>query len=131
MRHRVFVEEQGVSADIEYDGLDATATHVVAWVGNRVVGTARLVAEGRIGRVGRMAVLPEFRGQGIGGQLLSAVATLARSEGLTGVYVHAQVHAADFYRRFGFVAEGREFVEAGIAHIKMVTSFTPLEEASS
>ncbi|MGI6609148.1 MAG: GNAT family N-acetyltransferase [Limnochordia bacterium] len=131
VRRKVFVEEQGVSTEIEYDGLDAIAKHVVAWLDDQVVGTARLVAEGQVGRVGRMAVLPEFRGQGVGGKLLSAVVAIARGEGLVGVYVHAQVHAADFYQRFGFVAEGEEFMEAGIPHIRMITSFSSLGEASS
>jgi predicted GNAT family N-acyltransferase len=131
VRHRVFVEEQGVAPQLESDGRDAHAKHVVAWLGDQVVGTARLVVEGQVGRIGRMAVLREYRGQGVGGRLLAALMKLARSEGLVAVYVHAQLTAVDFYRRAGFVTEGEEFSEANIPHIKMVASFDSLKEATS
>ncbi|NLN18251.1 MAG: GNAT family N-acetyltransferase [Firmicutes bacterium] len=131
VRRRVFVEEQGVAPQLESDGLDASARHVVAWLGDQVIGTARLVIEDRVGRIGRMAVLREHRGQGVGSRLLSALLDVARREGLEGVYVHAQLTAVGFYGRFGFVPEGEEFLEAGIPHIKMVASFDSLEEATS
>jgi predicted GNAT family N-acyltransferase len=131
VRRNVFVEEQGVAPELEYDGLDAAAKHVIARVDDQVIGTARLVVEGDVGRVGRMAVLKTYRGQGVGGALLNALLALAREQKLAGVYVHAQIQAVDFYGRFGFVAEGAQFDEAGIPHVKMTIPTALLGEAQT
>lgn len=120
IRKTVFVQEQGVPADLEWDGKDRECTHVLAElvIGAKrdAVGTGRLLPDGKIGR---MAVLSKYRGKGIGGEILTALVEAARSRGLHEVYLHAQSHAMAFYQRFGFVVEGDEFQEAGIPHLKM------------
>ena len=120
VRARTFVEEMGVPAELEHDAADATATHVVALQDGRVVATGRLLlqAEGRC-RIGRMAVVRELRGRGLGTGVLSALEDEARRRGMTEAVLHAQVHARDFYARLGYTGEGGEFTEAGLRHIVM------------
>jgi predicted GNAT family N-acyltransferase len=114
VRTRVFVEEQAVSEAEEWDGLDPACTHVVAEVPEEgVVGTGRLHPSGKLGR---MAVLPHWRGQGVGAMLLLRLLEEARSQGMESLYLHGQVPVLGFYGRYGFVAEGEEFDEAGIPH---------------
>ena len=116
VRRAVFIEEQAVPEDLEWDGEDAAARHWLAWHGTTPVGTVRLRAGGHIGR---MAVLAAYRKSGVGSRLLRAAVDAARAQGLADVHLHAQVQALDFYRRHGFVAEGEEFMDAGIAHREM------------
>ena len=117
IREIVFVEEQGVARELEWDDKDANCDHAVAFDGNgRAIGTARLLPDARIGR---MAVLKEWRGLGVGAALLRAMLARARDKGMTEVTLHAQQQAADFYRRFGFREQGGEFQEAGIPHVEM------------
>lgn len=116
VRRRVFIEEQSVPEALEWDGEDEAALHWLAWQDGVAVGTVRLRAGGHIGR---MAVLGEHRGRGIGARLLAAAIERARQDGLAEVYLHAQVHALEFYARAGFVAEGPEFDDAGIPHRSM------------
>jgi predicted GNAT family N-acyltransferase len=126
LRHRVFVEEQAVPVDHERDELDDGATHAVARDrAGRVVGTGRLVVSpaapggGAVGRIGRMAVAPEARGEGVGAALLAVLEAAAGLAGCRQVDVHAQVQAAGFYRRAGYLDQGEPFEEAGIAHVAM------------
>jgi predicted GNAT family N-acyltransferase len=125
IRQQVFVHEQGVDPDLEWDGKDALCVHVIAYAGEDIkrdaVGTGRLMPDGKIGR---MAVLREFRGRGIGGRILLALMDEARARGLQTTYLHAQTHALEFYERFGFIAVGEEFQEAGIPHRKMSCNLT-------
>ena len=117
VRTAVFVREQEVPAELEMDDLDDGAKHVLARTAEGVpVGTGRLLADGHIGR---LAVLRDFRGSGLGGRLLNALVEQAREDGLSRVYLDAQIHALGFYQRWGFVAEGAEFYEAGIPHQRM------------
>jgi predicted GNAT family N-acyltransferase len=116
IRRRVFVEEQGVPAELEWDGLDPECAHVLALVNRDPVGTGRLMPTGKIGR---LAVLASSRRHGVGSRLLRRLTALARERGLPEVYLHAQVSALPFYAAHGFVAEGPEFEEAGIAHRRM------------
>ena len=116
IRKSVFIEEQHVPKELEWDGLDPGCTHVLATIGATPVATARLTPQGQIGR---MAVLREFRGRGIGSQLLAAVVEQARRAGHTEVFLHAQVSVIGFYERHGFVAEGENFMDAGIEHRTM------------
>src|SRR4051794_33676211 len=104
IRQRVFTGEQGVPEELDLDGLDETAQHFLALneMGNPI-GTARLVASGQIGR---MAVLAEHRKLGIGRKLLDAAVDHARRTGMTRVFLHAQSHAEEFYRKSGFVRVG-------------------------
>jgi predicted GNAT family N-acyltransferase len=116
IRRRVFIEEQAVPADLEWDGEDAAAQHWLALQDGTPVGTARLL---RNGHIGRMAVLARSRGHGVGTALLQAVLEQARGHGWREVYLHAQTHALAFYERLGFIATGPEFIDAGIPHRTM------------
>lgn len=121
VRHRVFVEEQGIAADIEQDGRDDSALHAVAV--NRfgqTVGTGRLVQTAAgVGRIGRMAVLRDVRRAGVGAALLAGLVQAAREQGMRQVVLHAQVQAAPFYGAAGFEPQGPVFSEAGIPHQEM------------
>lgn len=114
VRTLVFIEEQGVPRDIEWDGEDERCSHFLALTeAGQPVGCARLMPSGQIGR---MAVLPDHRGTGLGRRLLDAAIDEAKGRGLTRVHLHAQVDAVGFYRKAGFLPEGGEFMEAGIRH---------------
>ncbi len=117
IRATVFIEEQGVPREIEWDGEDDQAHHFLAIdeTGQRI-GCGRLLPNGRIGR---MAVLPAWRGRNIGRQILDAAVEKAETLGLTRVTLHAQTAVIDFYRKSGFLPEGGEFMEAGIPHQAM------------
>jgi len=117
VRKKVFVEEQGVSQDLEWDGQDEDASHFLAVnEAGQAIGCGRLLGSGQIGR---MAVLPEHRGKGIGNRLLDAVIEGAKDQRMTRVFLHAQSDAVDFYRKAGFLPTGVEFMEAGIPHLAM------------
>ncbi len=117
LREAVFIEEQNVPRELEWDDEDAGATHFLAQDHRgQAVGTARLLPSGQIGR---MAVLAERRGFGIGRALLDAAVEAARAEGRYGVFLHAQTHALEFYRKAGFEPSGQVFDEAGIPHVHM------------
>lgn len=116
IRFTVFVEEQGVPRDIELDEMDDACVHALAFEGETAVGTGRLLPDGHIGR---MAVLKQWRGRGIGSRMLERLIEEARSRGDREVALAAQVHAAGFYRAHGFVEEGGEYLEAGIPHQAM------------
>lgn len=120
VRDAVFVEEQHVPLDMEMDEHDAASRHVVARDNDgNVIGTGRLLPDGHIGR---MAVLADWRGKGVGRALLERLLEEARLQGHAHLALHAQTQASGFYRRFGFVEEGPEFMEAGIPHRTMVRS---------
>ena len=116
IRRRVFIEEQAVPEQLEWDGQDAAAQHWLAFVDGQPIGTARLLHNGHIGR---MAVLMRGRRRGVGSALLNAAIAHARHDQLREVYLHAQLHALTFYQRHGFVAEGPEFIDAGMPHRTM------------
>ncbi|MFJ2391283.1 MULTISPECIES: GNAT family N-acetyltransferase [unclassified Streptomyces] len=130
VRKEVFVGEQGVSEDIEYDAYDAGALHVLAVRDDGApLGTGRLLygedaaaktgGDPRVGSLGRLAVTKEARGLGVGVALVGAIEDAARARGLTSVDLHAQTHALGFYERLGYVAYGEEFLDAGIDHRAM------------
>ncbi len=117
IRNAVFVEEQGVDAALEWDGKDSDCVHLLAYdKDGNAIGTARMRADGHIGR---MAVLPAWRGRGVGGALLLMLIERAAAHGLDEVHLDAQTLAAGFYHRHGFIASGDEFAAAGIPHIRM------------
>lgn len=116
IRDCVFVEEQGIAEDIVYDDKDMEATHFLVSDGDTAVACGRLQADGK---VGRMAVLPERRGEGLGRLLLDHIVGYAKDKGYLRLYLHAQSHAAGFYRAAGFEIFGDEFEEAGIPHAAM------------
>lgn len=117
IRDEVFIREQGVPQDIEWDGQDDVCHHFIAIneAGQRL-GCGRLMPSGQIGR---MAVLASHRGRGIGRMILDAAIDAARELGFASVFLHAQSAAVDFYRKAGFLPEGGEFMEAGIPHQSM------------
>jgi predicted GNAT family N-acyltransferase len=118
LRRLVFIVEQNVPQDEEWDGQDETAWHWLATdLEDRPIGTARLLPSGQIGR---MAVLDEFRGLKVGRAMLEHTVEKARHLGFASVYLNAQSHALGFYQKSGFEAVGEEFTEAGIAHVRMV-----------
>jgi predicted GNAT family N-acyltransferase len=118
VRVRVFVKEQGVPVELEWDGADAGAMHLLAFdLHQSPIGTARILPSGQIGR---MAVLPAWRGHGVGTALLREALALAVGSDLPAPFVHAQTSALAFYHRHGFRAQGLEFWEAGIPHRLMV-----------
>lgn len=123
VRARVFVKEQGVPPELEWDGADAGAIHLLAFdLEASPIGTARVLPSGQIGR---MAVLPSWRGRGVGTALLRQALTLAVSLDRPAPFVHAQTSALAFYHRQGFRAQGLEFWEAGIPHRLMVYREAP------
>lgn len=119
LRHAVFCDEQGVPEELEHDAEDASAIHLVIEDDGAVVGTCRLLRHGDAVRLGRMAVVSDRRGEGLGALLLARAHAVARQEGAAAVELHAQVAVRGFYERAGYVAGGGEFQEAGIAHVAM------------
>jgi predicted GNAT family N-acyltransferase len=130
VRKEVFVVEQGVAPDIEYDAYDAGAVHVLAVRDDRVpLGTGRLLygeaaaaktgGDLTVGSLGRLAVTREARGLGVGAALVRAIEDAARARGLAAVDLHAQTQALGFYERLGYVPYGAEFPDAGIPHRAM------------
>jgi YbgC/YbaW family acyl-CoA thioester hydrolase len=122
IRKQVFVDEQGIPAELEWDAADAVCLHAVAY--NRLglaLATGRLLEhEPGISKIGRMAVVATMRGSRLGRAVLDALVQAARERGDCQVLLHAQSSATGFYRRAGFEAQGAEFEEAGIPHLAMV-----------
>ena len=117
VRTAVFVEEQGVPAELEWDELDDDCEHVIAESSTGdAMGTGRLLPDGHIGR---MAVLRPWRGRGVGRALMAELLAVARVRGVESVELSAQTHAIGFYERFGFAVVSSEFIEAGIPHCRM------------
>ncbi|MEU1347011.1 GNAT family N-acetyltransferase [Streptomyces sp. NPDC005786] len=130
VRKTVFVGEQNVPEEIEYDAYDADAVHVIAVAADgTALGTGRLLSgpaaaaktggDPTVGSLGRLAVTKEARGLGVGAALVRAIEDAARGLGLAAVDLHAQTHALGFYERLGYVAYGPEFPDAGIPHRAM------------
>lgn len=120
VRERVFVDEQGVPPNLEYDDLGSEAIHAVARVDDEAVGTARLrTLEDATGRIERVAVLAPHRGRGIGRQLMETLEGVARADGIDRIVIHAQVTAEPFYHSIGYETESDVFQEAGMDHVEM------------
>jgi ElaA protein len=121
LRRTVFIEEQGVSEADEVDGLDGSAIHLLAFDGDVPVGTARLLVKGTMGKIGRVCVLRQARGTGLGAALIrAALAQFRAMPGIGRVTLGAQSHATGFYAALGFRVVGDEFIDAGIPHREMV-----------
>ncbi len=117
IRETVFVHEQSVPATLEADANDVQYIHVLACLNDATpVGTARLLPDGLIGR---MAVLQQYRKTGIGVAMLKALVAHARDNGLSQVFLNAQLSAEGFYKKVGFISEGDVFMDAGIEHRRM------------
>ncbi|MGQ7958162.1 GNAT family N-acetyltransferase [Pseudomonas sp. SP16.1] len=117
IRETVFIAEQAVPAELEWDAEDAEAVHFLAEEGDYAVGTARLLPDGHIGRV---SVLKDWRGLKVGEALMRAVIDEAEKRGLRRQMLSAQVQATPFYERLGFEIVSGEYLDAGIPHVDMV-----------
>ena len=113
VRRAVFVVEQHVPEEEEWDVNDALSQHVLALGDGVPIGTGRLLPDGHIGR---MAVLEPWRGRGVGRAMLALLLELARQAGFAEAVLHAQTHAMPFYEKHGFMVSGPQFMEAGIPH---------------
>ena len=125
IRIKVFVEEQLVPLEEERDAYDDTALHFGVFVEDKMVGTGRVVLIDKKGKIGRVAILPEYRGFGIGTKLMETILRTCEEQGLTEAFLGAQLQALDFYGKLGFSAEGPIFDDGGIPHRLMRRSLTP------
>ena len=117
VRQAVFIDEQGISPELEWDGLDESCRHaLVLSSSGEAIGCGRMLADGHIGRI---AVLPSWRNRKVGTAVVEALLSHARAHHYPAVDVDAQLHAVPFYRTFGFEEEGETFLDAGLSHIKM------------
>lgn len=119
IRRRVFIEEQQVPEELEWDGEDEAAIQLLAYIDETPVGTLRLLDNGHLGR---MAVLKEYRNRGVGHTLMQTMIHIAKEKGLASLDLSAQTHAVPFYLQFGFVADDEIFMDAGIPHRHMSMS---------
>ncbi|WP_318472220.1 GNAT family N-acetyltransferase [Photobacterium leiognathi] len=116
VREQVFIQEQQIDPEIEFDGLDSEAVHVLVMDGEQPLGTGRILSDGHIGRI---AIMKAARGQGLGAKVVQALVKYAQQQGYPRVDLGAQTHAVDFYRKLGFMPYGDEFMEANIPHQAM------------
>lgn len=117
VRRAVFIEEQSVPEELELDEHDSQCLHVIAILSdNNAIGTGRLMLDGRIGR---MAVLKDYRGIGVGLAILKSLVQIAQDKHLPNIHLHSQCSAIGFYEKLGFIAEGEIFMDAGIEHRNM------------
>ena len=121
IRDIVFGQEQNVAREVDWDGKDSQSIQVVATDDDNPVGTGRMQPDGKIGR---LAVLDSWRGQGTGQKLLRVLVENAEKEDFQEVFLHAQVHAISFYEKCRFHKDGEEFLEAGIPHVKMTRNIS-------
>ena len=120
IRTQVFQQEQKVPSSLEFDGLDETAIHLLAYIKQNPVGTARIRAiDSKIAKIERLAVSKEFRNRGIGKHLMQAALDIAKINNYETVIVHAQEYIKSLYLQLGFQQQGATFTEAGIIHVKM------------
>ena len=116
IRNDVFTREQHIDEELDFDGQDHDAVHVLVACQDRYVGTGRMLADGHIGR---LAVLKAYRGRGLGAVAVQALVEEAESRGMRRVYLGSQIHAIGFYEKLGFSTYGEPYVEADIEHVYM------------
>lgn len=116
IRRKVFIEEQSVPEDLEWDNDDKQCFHILVTINNKPIATGRMKPDGHIGR---MAVLKEHRNKGIGTAILNELIKVARKHKLNNVYLHAQTSAIPFYEKQNFKVYSDEFMDAGIPHKSM------------
>jgi predicted GNAT family N-acyltransferase len=125
IRYAVFQVEQGVAPELEFDGHDPAAIHLLAEWEQQPVGTARIrQLTPTLAKIERVAVLSTYRNRGIGAQLMQEAIALLQAQNIPTVKINAQLHAQAFYERLGFEPVGDEFEEAGIPHIEMRRSLS-------
>lgn len=117
IRTQVFIEEQHVPVELEWDGKDLECIHLLVKRDDATIATARLL---NTGQIGRMAVLKPYRDTGIGTAMLKKILSIAHSINLDSVFLNAQLDAVSFYEKFKFIKQGAPFDDAGISHIRMV-----------
>jgi predicted GNAT family N-acyltransferase len=123
IREAVFVREQNVPEELEWDGMDDGSRHALALsLNGDAIGCGRILPNGHIGRI---AVLPQWRNQRVGTAIMEALLDEAHARGYKQVDVHAQTQAVPFYHIFGFVESGKEFMDAGMPHRKMKLKLAP------
>lgn len=121
LRRAVFIEEQGVPEAEELDDQDDRAIHLLAWQDGRPVGSARILLLGDTGKIGRVCVLAQARGRGLGAALIRASLDVLRVQpGITRAKLGSQAHAIGFYEKLGFAAHGPVYDDAGIPHRDMI-----------
>lgn len=120
IREKVFIIEQSVPIELEWDGLDEQCIHCLTkTAGGTAIATARMHISGSIGHIGRMAVLKPYRQQGIGTLMLNKLLEHAQKNAVKAIHINAQTTAIAFYERIGFIAVGEQFDDAGIPHYQM------------
>jgi predicted GNAT family N-acyltransferase len=123
IREKVFIQEQKVTPQLEWDGMDEKAIHFLVFNDKAAIGCARAIVIKDHMQLGRMAVLKEYRGQGIGGALIEKAMTTAKLNQLSAIYISAQCHAIDFYKKFGFEVTSDIYLDAEIPHRDMTLDF--------
>ena len=123
IREKVFIQEQKVTPQLEWDGMDEKAIHFLVFNDKAAIGCARAIVIKDHMQLGRMAVLKEYRGQGIGGALIEKAVTTAKLNQLSAIYISAQYHAIDFYKKFGFEVTSDIYLDAEIPHRDMTLDF--------
>ena len=121
IREQVYIIEQNVPVELEWDELDKDCLHLLVSGDNTSnIATARMYTEGAMAKIGRMAVLKPYRQQGIGSLMLKTLLEQAKENGVKNISLNAQTVATGFYQRHGFSTIGNEFQDAGIPHFKMI-----------
>ena len=123
IREKVFIEEQKVTPQLEWDGLDEEAIHFLAYQDEKAIGCARAFVIENHMQLGRMAVLKEYRNKGIGGTLIEKAVITAKLNQLSAINISAQCHAIDFYKKFGFEVISDIYLDADIPHRDMKLEF--------
>ena len=123
IREKVFIQEQKVTPQLEWDGMDEKAIHFLVFNDKAAIGCARAIVIKDHMQLGRMAVLKEYRSQGIGGALIEKAMTIAKLNQLSAIYISAQCHAIDFYKKFGFEVTSDIYLDAEIPHRDMTLDF--------
>jgi predicted GNAT family N-acyltransferase len=129
IREAVFQNEQGISPELEWDGLDEQCIHLVAKLGDECVGVGRLreTEEAKTLKLERLAVLADYRQQSIGSEIVYTAIAYGREQGYRQMTIHAQVSTVGFYEYLGFGRIGETFYEADIEHLKMEQDLTKQE----
>ena len=123
IREKVFIQEQKVTPELEWDGMDEMALHFLVFKDEEAIGCARAIVIKSQMQLGRMAVLKEYRGQGIGSTLIEKVIVTAKLKQLSSIHISAQCNAINFYVKFGFEVMGDTYLDAEILHRDMTLEF--------
>ncbi|RYD72542.1 MAG: GNAT family N-acetyltransferase [Sphingobacteriales bacterium] len=129
IRKQVFVIEQDVDPEEEYDEFENTSTHYLAYYNNEAVGTARWrYTSPQTIKLERFAILKDYRDKKVGREILRHILGIVKMLQPKKIYLHAQIQVVDFYKKAGFIAVGEQFSEANILHYKMI--YSPLKNES-